>query len=228
VSFSYSDYVDQLDRARTRRMAFDRAPTSGRRYDADGRMRLASNAISMAAVNGYLGREIPDYQRYGLKPNQLYMLLRDPDELEKAAPTFNSLPILSEHVPVDVVNPRQDLVIGSTGSNATFEDPYLLNSLVIWTAAAIKGIESNTQRDISSAYRYRADMTPGRFRGERYDGVMRDLTGNHVALVLEGRVAGVMVGDAKVMVGDAKPRTRRDSLADFYKMFPKARHLKIR
>ena len=39
-------------------------------------------------------------------------------------------------------------------------------------------------------------MTPGDYQGEPYDGLMRDIVGNHVALVREGRAgADVVVGD---------------------------------
>jgi hypothetical protein len=52
---------------------------------------------------------------------------------------------------------------------------------------------------LSSAYRYRADMTPGTHEGEPYHGVMRHIVGNHVALVREGRVGSdVVVGDAAI------------------------------
>jgi len=53
------------------------------------------------------------------------------------------------------------LVIGSTGTNAAFEAPYLRNSLVVWARDAIDDIESDVKKELSSAYRYRADMTPG-------------------------------------------------------------------
>jgi hypothetical protein len=45
-------------------------------------------------------------------------------------------------------------------------------------------------------------MTPGVSpQGEKYDGVMRDIVGNHVALVKEGRAgADVVVGDSKLQL----------------------------
>src|SRR6185503_18847779 len=73
------------------------------------------------------------------------------------------------------------------------------NSLVVWTREAIQGVTSKKQRQLSSAYRYKPDMTPGVWEptGERYDGVMRDIIGNHVCLVEEGRAgADVVVGDS--------------------------------
>jgi hypothetical protein len=60
-------------------------------------------------------------------------------------------------------------------------------------------VESEIQKELSSAYRYRADMTPGSYEGENYDGVMRDIVGNHVALVKEGRAGSdVVVGDSVI------------------------------
>ena len=62
----------------------------------------------------------------------------------------------------------------------------------------VVGIESDEQRELSAAYRYRADMTPGTYQGARYDGVMRDIRANHVALVATGRAGSdVVVGDSQ-------------------------------
>ena len=57
-------------------------------------------------------------------------------------------------------------------------------------------MEDESQREISCAYHYVADMTAGTFEGAPYDGVMREIRGNHVALVQQGRAgADVVVGD---------------------------------
>ena len=178
-------------------MAFDRATV--RSVDPDGRLHVEMSNISKANVCPYLGKEIPDWQALGLQPDKIYQLLRDPEELRKAAPTFNNLPLLSQHVPVSAANHQPDLVVGSTGTDAEFSHPYLKNSLVVWAKDAIDAIQSEVQKELSSAYRYRADMTPGTFQGARYDGVMRNIVGNHVALVKEGRAG------TDVVVGDSKP-----------------------
>lgn len=177
------------------RLAFDRA--SVRRIDADGRLHVEITNISKATVNPYYGREIPNAGALGLEPNRLYQLLRDPEELAKAAPTFNNIQLLSIHIPVSADEPMKEVVVGSTGTDAAFHAPYLTNSLVIWDAVAIAGIDSDEQRELSSAYRYEADMTPGVFEGVAYDGVMRNIRGNHVALVERGRAGpDVLVADS--------------------------------
>ena len=180
-------------------MAFDRATESVRSIDADGRMHVEVSNISKATVNPYLGKEIPKYKALGLDPNHVYYLLRDPAELEKAASTFNNLPLLDTHVGVNAANHRPEHVIGSTGTDSEFSHPHLKNSLVVWADRGIKAIESEKKKELSSAYRYRADMTPGNYEGVHYDGVMRDIVGNHVALVSEGRAGSdVVVGDGAI------------------------------
>lgn len=177
-------------------MALDRK--SVRRYDGDQRLHVEKTHISKANVCEYLGSEIPNYQELGLQPDRRYRLYRDPDELAKGAATFNNLPLLSRHVPVDARDHHPELVIGSLGTDAEFADGYLDNSLVVWAAEPISDIENDIKKELSSAYRYRADMTPGKSpQGEAYDGVMRDIVGNHVALVKEGRAGpDVVVGDS--------------------------------
>ena len=178
-------------------LAFDRA--SARSYDADNRLHVASTNISKANICGYLGKEIPDFEKLGLDAETIYQLYRDPEELAKAAPTFNNLPLLSQHVPVSAENHQPDLVIGSTGTDAEFVAPYLKNSLVIWAKDAIDAVESGTQKELSSAYRYVADMTPGEANGEKFDGRMTAIVGNHVALVSEGRAGpDVVVQDSAI------------------------------
>lgn len=178
-------------------LALDRA--SVRTVDTFGKLHVAMSNISKAAVNPYIGREIPCWQELGLDPDRVYMLYRDADELSRAASTFNNLPILSKHVPVSAEKPSQELVVGSTGTDACFEAPYLQNSLVVWEAIAIAGINTEVQKELSSAYAYEADMTPGEYQGQPYDGVMRNIVGNHVALVEIGRAG------PDVVVGDTNP-----------------------
>lgn len=183
-------------------MAMDRAPTV-RSYDKAGRLHVAVSNISKANVCPYLGREIPNWQALGLEPGRVYNLLRDPAELAKGVATFNNLPVLSEHVPVtafDEDSHMADLVVGSTGTDAAVNGAFVTNSLVVWAKPSIDAIERNEKRELSSAYYYRADMTPGNYEGVAYDGVMRDIVGNHVALVFAGRAGpDVVVGDEKPM-----------------------------
>jgi len=181
--------------------AHDKMPLnkSNRHYSVDGFLHVDHNNISKGNICPYWGREIPGAAEMGLDFNRKYMLLRDPEELKKAADSFNNVPLLIKHMAVDADDHQPDLVIGSTGTDAKYNHPYLSNSLVVWSKEAIDAIESEEQKELSCGYRYRADMTPGTFEGEHYDGVMRDIIANHVALVEEGRAGpDVVVGDSKI------------------------------
>jgi hypothetical protein len=176
-------------------LAFDRA--SVRSMDADGHLHVTRTNISKATVNPYLGSEIPDFQALGLNPDKVYRLLRHPDELQKAAGSFNNKPLLLSHKPVSASDHAHDLTVGAV-NDVVWEPPYLKAALVVWPGDAIRAIESDRQKQLSCGYRYRADMTPGTYEGEAFDGVMRDIVGNHVALVKEGRAGpDVVVGDSK-------------------------------
>ena len=188
-------------------MAFDRQ--SARSIDADGRLHVSKTNISKANVCPYFGREIPNWQELGLDGDKVYRLYRDPEELAKGASTFNNLPILNKHIRVTVEEPKKENVVGSIGSDVSFDEQYLKASLCIWDAPAIAGIESEKQCELSAAYYYRADMTPGISPdGEAFDGVMRDIKGNHLALVEAGRAGpDVYVADSDPFVKNTiKPK----------------------
>ncbi|EOG4839057.1 DUF2213 domain-containing protein [Salmonella enterica subsp. enterica serovar Kentucky] len=170
----------------TEMLAFDRA--SVRQFDKVGRLQIERSNLSKANVCGYFGHEIPGAEALGLDPQKLYQLYRDPDELRKAVSTFNNIPVLCRHKPDYPGAPAREYRVGTTHANSEFDGTYLVNGMSIWDNSAIAGIETDEQREISSSYAYVADMTPGTTPdGEPYDGVMRNIVGNHVALVGDGR-----------------------------------------
>ena len=178
------------------RLALDRA--SARTFDADGRMHVTNCRISKANVCPYYGREIPNAKQLGLDANKIYMLYRDPAELEKAAPSFRNLQLLMTHQGVNANDAKTNLTVGTVG-NVTFDGTYLVaDQLTVWTKKGIDLVETEEAAELSSSYRYKAVMTPGVTpEGVAFDGIMRDIMGNHVALVKEGRAGpDVFVNDA--------------------------------
>lgn len=172
-------------------LTFDSTP-SVRTKDENGFLHVALTPISKATVNPYLGKEIEGSKEHGFEPDKIYYGLRDPDELAKGAGTFNGLPLLLEHHPTDAENLPKEWVVGSMGTDAVFEKPYLKNSLTVTDAQAIQYIEDGTAKEISCSYRFTPDFTAGEYiesDGSKvhYDFIMRDIKGNHVALVPEGR-----------------------------------------
>lgn len=188
-------------------LALDR--DSVRSIGRDGRLHVEITNISKATVSPYRGKEIPGYEALGLDPDKIYQLLRDPEELRKGAATFNNLPLLDKHVPVSAENYEEKIkphIIGSTGTDAVFEEPFLKNSLVIWSGSAINRVQSEEEKEISCGYHYRPEMTTGNFSGMHYDGIMRDIVGNHATLVRDGRAGpDVVVGDSTENLDMTKP-----------------------
>jgi uncharacterized protein len=185
------------------KLAFD--SDTNRHIDESGILHVDKTNISKAIVNPYYGKEIPRFQELGLDADTVYQLLRDPEELKKAEETFNNLPVLSEHIPVFSDKPPKDKIIGSLGSDAKFDGTYLTNSMSIWDGSAIALIETDAKKELSSAYFYDADMTVGSYDGIQYDGIMRNIRGNHVAVVESGRAG------SDVMVSDSNPFKTEDN-----------------
>lgn len=168
-------------------LAFDREPEEQNQVvDGFERLHVKRVPITKACVNPYYGREIPKGKELGLQPDKIYRLLRDPKEIEKGAATSHNVPLLSKHVPHSADAHDGEITVGTVGSDAVYEHPYLYNSLAVWSREGRNYAEGD-QKELSSAYAYDADMTPGEFEGEPYDGVMRNLKWNHVCLVKKGR-----------------------------------------
>lgn len=179
-------------------LTFDAAP-SARRIDDNGYLHVSACPISKACINPYYGREIPGAAELGLNPTGIYYGYRDPDELAKAAETFNGLPLLLEHHFDSADEPQKEHRVGATGTDTTFDAPYLRNTISVQDADAIGKIERGEFKELSCSYRYTPDFTPGEVDGVAYDFIMRDLKGNHVALVPRGRAG------SDVAVADSMP-----------------------
>lgn len=181
----------------TLRLAFDES--SVRTIDANGWLHVSSSNISKATVNPYYGSEIPGYEALGLDPSKVYRMLRDPVELERGAPSFERLPIISTHVPLSVDSLDKELIVGNIGSNVVFDSPYLKADLCFIDATAIAGIDTKQVCELSCCYQYTPVMEAGLFDGQPYDGRMTEIRGNHLALVEKGRAGpDVLVADKEI------------------------------
>jgi 8-oxo-dGTP pyrophosphatase MutT (NUDIX family) len=182
-------------------LALDRS--SVRMIDKDGRLHVEEANICKACVSPYRGKEIPGWDEesqthdLGLDPDRIYMMLRPPEELEKAFATSNGVQLLRKHVPVNADDHKPYDTVGSVGTSARWEDPYVKNALTVWPAADIGGVESKKKVELSPGYHYKPVMRAGTFKGQYYDGKMVDIEFNHVAIVEEGRQGpDVVIGDA--------------------------------
>lgn len=189
-------------------IAFDRA--SVRTMDDNGFMHVRVSPFTKEQVAPYYGREIPGYREMGLDPEKIYYGYRPAEELSKpeTVASINGIPVQLRHHAEFADAPARETRVGATGTDAEWRAPYLLNSLVIFDADAQKAINSGALRELSLAYHYRPEIKAGEFDGQHYDFIMRDIRGNHLALVEEGRAG------ADVLVYDSKPGANMDKLEE--------------
>lgn len=182
-------------------LTFDASP-SARSTDENGFLHVASSHITKATVNPYYGREIPGWREAGLDPEAVYYGFRDPDELKKSLSTWQGLPLHIEHHVDSAEEPARLTRVGAVG-RADWNAPYVDAPLTVWDGEAIAAIEDGSFRELSCAYRYDPDFRPGRYEGVEYDFIMRNIRGNHVALVEEGRAGpDVVVADGALDARD--------------------------
>lgn len=197
-----------------KKLVYDRSPVdSVRTVDNNGYLHVGISNITKEQVAPYLGSEIPGFEKLGLKPDEIYNVYRPASELSKPATveSLNGIPVLLKHAEDSAEAPASNRV-GSTGTDAKWEPPYLTNSLHIQDADAIRRINDGTMREISMGYFYTPVLRHGEFEGEPYDVVMTDISCNHVALVEEGRAGhDVSVKDSTLTLpaggGKEEPET---------------------
>lgn len=191
--------------------------TKTREVDDNGFLHVPCCNITKEQVAPYEGKDIPGWQEQGLDPNKIYYGYRKGSEIELAADTFNNLPLLDEHIEVCPENEAvvKRHLVGNVGDRAEYNKPYLQNSLAIYMHEAKENVENNTKKELSCAYRYDPVFETGVFDGKRYDFVMTNIRGNHVALCERGRAGGdVVVADS--LTKGVKMSENLKKLASFF------------
>lgn len=171
---------------------------SQRRFDENGFLHVEANPVSKAQVSPYYGMEIDGWEELNLDPERVYYAYRAEESLAEAAPTFNGLPLLLGHYPESAEKPQKEHRVGSLGTDAAFSPPYLRVTLIITDQRGIDAIVSGKAKEISAGYAFDPEFIPGEYEGQKYDFIMKNIRGNHVALVEEGRAGpDVSVQDEK-------------------------------
>ena len=183
------------------KLAFDTVQTY-RKIDANGNLHVDFCPITKTQVAPYFGSEIPGWRSLGLDPERIYYGNRTAEELQKpdTIESLNGIPIQLNHHADYADAPAKSTRIGSTGTDAVYDAPYLRNSLHFQDQHAIDLIEAGAMKELSLGYAYTPIFKPGvTAAGENYDFLMTDIKANHVALVEQGRAG------ADVLVLDFKP-----------------------
>lgn len=114
-------------------------------------------------------------------------------ETEVASPeslaSFAGKAITMEHPPVllDSENTK-NYQIGFTGSEIVYDNGFVKAVMTVTDRETIEKVMKGDVREVSAGYRVNYDPTPGvTDSGEHYDGIQKEISGNHVAIVRRGR-----------------------------------------
>lgn len=160
---------------------------SARVIDDNGWINVEGNPISKVGVFDYLGSEIPGAP----DPNKIYQVYRPAEELSKpeTLESFKLIPFINNHtwLGAEGANPGDVGVDGIVGEKVYFDYPYLKANLRVFSDEMKQELESGKSQ-LSPAYKYDVEHSPGVFEGQPYQYVQRNLRcGNHLARVDEGR-----------------------------------------
>ena len=164
----------------------DFAKPSARESDVNGWAEIKGNPISKVGIFPYSGAQINS----DLDPDRIYMVYRPASELnnQKTIDSFKLLPWTDEHTMIGPgLTPAEKKGIhGVIGEDVYFEDDYLKGNLKVFSDE-LAGLIDSGKKELSIGYRCLYDMSPGVYNGEKYDFIQKEIRGNHLALVEEGR-----------------------------------------
>lgn len=158
-----------------------------KQVNENGFWRIENNPISQVGVFPYLGKNISDK----LEPNKIYFVYRPAEELfaPETLESFNStpLPLVDEHEMLgDGATPAENKGIHGVISNVRQDGKLLVGDISIYSET-MKDEINRGKKDLSMGYYCEYDLEEGDYEGQHYDAVQRNLRGNHVALVDQGR-----------------------------------------
>lgn len=163
---------------------------SARTEDANGYVEVAANPITKVGVFPYMGRSLGG-EAAGLDPEKVYMVYRPEEELNnpETLSSLRLLPIVDEHAMLGEMGmpAEQKGIHGVTGEDIVFRDGYVLANLKLHSLALKTAIEGG-KKELSLGFGCRYEFAPGVFNGQNYDAIQREIRGNHLALVKEGRM----------------------------------------
>lgn len=166
---------------------------------------IKDNPITKAGIFPYLGKQISP----SLEPDKIYQVYRPAEEIKKAADTFKLVPLVDDHTMLgpEFTPAEQKGVHGVLGEDIQERNGTLFADVKIFSEQLKREIQDG-KKELSLGYFCKYDLTPGQYNGMHYDAVQRDLKGNHIALVDNGRmghdvrVMDAMAFDALDIVGN--------------------------
>jgi len=160
---------------------------TARQLDANNWVEVKDNPLSKVGIFDYLGSEIgaPD-------PLRIYKVYRPAEELgaKDCIDSFKLLPWVDDHTMLgDAGTPAERKGIeGVIGEDVYFKDGYLKGNLKLFSSSHTEKVNDG-KKELSAGYKCRYEFTEGVSEdGQRYDAIQRDIRGNHLASVDQGRM----------------------------------------
>lgn len=175
----------------------DRIGLTSRTVTEEGYLIVPSN-MARTGVQEYRAYEL-GLDADGMDPMKVIRLHRPPEEVFDAGSmaSFEGKPVTLGHPDEPVTSENwSGLAMGKVIDIRRSGD-MLAGKVIINARCAIDAVEAGTV-ELSNGYSFKLDMTAGRTPdGETYDGVQRQIRGNHVALVEAARCGSACrLGDA--------------------------------
>ncbi len=171
------------------RMIFDRSVVmdKSKRVITDEGYLIVPAKIARSGFQDYYAGEL---ELEGRDLDEKLVIYRPPTEVFKkdSMQSFAGKPVTNDHPPelVDINNIKK-YQVGFSGETVTKDsDNNIETILTINDKQAVADIESG-KCEVSNGYTADIEMKPGHAEGRAYDGIQKNIKGNHIAIVEKGR-----------------------------------------
>lgn len=157
---------------------------SGREVTAEGYMVAKNSTLARTGVQTYRAYEL-GLDADGMDPMRVIRLHRPAEEVfnPPSMASFESKPITIDHPSEPVTADNWEQLAKGEARDVTRFGELMTATLMIKSKDAIDAIQSG-KNQLSNGYTFDLDMTPGTSaQGQAYDGVQRNIRGNHIAIV---------------------------------------------
>lgn len=159
---------------------------------------IAPSTLARTGVQEYRAFEL-GLDADGMDPMKIIRLHRPAEEVFNPASmaSFENKPITIGHPDKPVTSDNWAELAKGDVRDVRRAGDLMTGKITVKSRSAIDAIESGTV-ELSNGYTFKLDMTPGTAPdGQAYDGIQRNIRGNHVALVESARCGSVCrLGDA--------------------------------
>lgn len=164
--------------------------------------------IARTGIQEYFASELGLDKSRGYDPNKVVRLMRPAEEVGASDTilSFDGQAMAVGHPPKGINASNWRTVAVGDFANVKMAGDYMLADVTVRDAAAVAKVQAGTSQ-LSCGYDFDLDLTPGTTGdGQAYDGVQRNIRGNHLSIVDRARGGlGCRIGDGKMREDDSAP-----------------------